>query len=586
MYKLRKAQTDVLKQTEAAIKAGKKHIFIEAPTGTGKSIIGLEIARRFQKKSKSDEPLTYLLTAEKILQRQYEDTVQEHGLSGIASISGIDNYRCNLNNEKFSLGVCRTMGMGNRKALQNLTCASSCEYLQRWSTAQSAPVALFNYSYYFIQMNYVLKNLAAYAPFQKRSLIIADEAHKLPDLLEEHFHCSIDRSWVELIKNCTDRLREEEVYVPFTGAQWGALAKLISAQFKVKYVDKAEQFASLKTLYAFMVELRTKISDSKLQLQRKYNIDLGEGDGNDVFSNWESISQSVPPSVWYFNKVADKLKDYTCKLEDYVQIINDFGLDAMIISSEPNMRIFRIFNDQALFEKFYQPHGDTFIYMSATLQPEVLIKRLGISADDACIIRVDSGWDAKKAPIHTLNTANFSHGNKNAIAESIDEIDSILSKHKNERGIIHTTSYANAEQIATLSKHKSRFLVYKGTQEKTDLLNVLHNSAPNAVILAPSMSEGVDLRNDLSRFQIICKISYPNISDALWMIRSRKQQFVYVATAVNMLIQQSGRSVRNENDHAVTYILDSRFTKNIKRLSKYFTPEFKARLTAGISASK
>jgi len=584
MYKLRKAQTDVLKQTEAALKAGKKHIFIEAPTGTGKSIIGLEIARRFQKNS--DVPLTYLLTAEKILQRQYEETVEEHGLTGITSISGIDNYKCNLNNEKFSLGVCRAMGMSNRKALQNLSCSSTCEYLQRWNTAQSSPVALFNYSYYFIQMNYVLKNLTDHAPFQRRSLIIADEAHKLPDLLEEHFHCSIDREWIELIKNCADRLREEEVYIPFTGAQWGTLAKLISAQFKVKYVDKAEQFASLKNLYAFMVQLREKISESKIQLQRKYNIDLGEGDANEVFSNWETVSQAVPPSVWHFNKVADKLKDYTCKLEDYVQIINDFGLEAMVISSEPNKRIFRIFNDQALFEKFYKPHGDTFIYMSATLQPEVLIKRLGISPDEAHIIRVNSGWDAHKAPIHTLNTANFSHGNKEAIPESIAEIDAILSKHKNERGIIHTTSYANAEQIAALSKHKDRFLVYKGTQEKTDLLNVLHNSASNAVILAPSMSEGVDLRNDLSRFQIICKISYPNISDALWMIRSRKQQFVYVATAVNTIIQQSGRSVRNENDHAATYILDSRFTKNIKRLSKYFTPEFKARLDAGAKLAK
>lgn len=49
MYKLRDAQRTVLKKAEEAIAAGKKHIFIEAPTGTGKSIIGLELAHRYQK---------------------------------------------------------------------------------------------------------------------------------------------------------------------------------------------------------------------------------------------------------------------------------------------------------------------------------------------------------------------------------------------------------------------------------------------------------------------------------------------------------------------------------------------------------
>lgn len=473
------------------------------------------------------------------------------------------------------------MNMGNRKALDSLSCAASCEYLQRWVSAQAAPVALFNYSYYFIQMNYVLKKLQEHAPFQNRPLIIADEAHKLPDLLEEHFHATIDREWVSKIKECTDRLREDEVYVTFTGAQWGVLSKLITALFKVRFKDKGDQLKELKNIYSFLVELREKISESKIQLQRKYKIDLGEGDANEVFTAWQESSQRVPSSVYHFNRLADELKDYTCKIEDYIEIINNFGLDAMVISSEDGRRLFRIFNDQALFEKFYKPHGEVFIYMSATLQPEVLIKRLGLTMDEAEIIRVESGWDAEKSPIHTLSTANFSFTNKDAINQSIKDIDKILRKHKNERGIIHTTSYAIAKEIVEHSKHKKRFLVYQGTSEKTSLLDTLHQSSPDAVILAPSMSEGVDLKNDLSRFQIICKISYPNISDSLWMIRSRKQQFVYVATAVNTLIQQSGRSVRNENDHAITYILDSRFTKNIKRLSKYFTPEFKARLRAG-----
>ena len=35
------------------------------------------------------------------------------------------------------------------------------------------------------------------------------------------------------------------------------------------------------------------------------------------------------------------------------------------------------------------------------------------------------------------------------------------------------------------------------------------------VLLSPSMEEGVDLKNELSRFQIICKIPYPYLGDKL-----------------------------------------------------------------------
>jgi Rad3-related DNA helicase len=579
MYKLRESQKNVLSQVDQALANGKKHIFIEAPTGTGKSIIGLELAKRYQ--NLFPETNAFLLTAEKILQKQYEETISEHGVEGAVSISGIDNYKCNLNGEKFSLGVCKTMGMGNSKALSSLSCATTCDYLQKWSQAQVSPVAIFNYSYYFIQMNYVLPKMKEYAPFQTRSLVVADEAHRLPDLLEEHFHATIDRSWVDLIKDCTEKLREQEVYIPFLGAKWGVLGKLISQQFGVPYKEKAAQLASLREIYKYMVDTREKISESKLQLQSKYKIDLGEGDANAVFSSWQTASEAIPPAVYHFNRVADSLKDFTCKLEDYITIIDDFGLDAMVISSEPGKRIFRIFNDQALFEKFYKPHGEHFVYMSATLQPEVLVKRFGLKEEEVEIIKVNSGWDPSLAPIHPLGIANFKHGNKEALPDSIGEIDRILSRHKGQRGIIHTTSYELAKQIKEHSKHSKRFLIYQGTTEKGALLDSLASSAKDAVILAPSMSEGVDLKNDLSRFQIICKISYPNISDALWMMRSRKQQYVYVATAVNTLIQQCGRSIRNESDYATTYILDSRFNKSFKRLSKYFTPEFKARIQAG-----
>ena len=146
----------------AAIESGKTDIFIQAPTGTGKGIIGLELAKMFS---------SYLLTSEKSLQQQYEDdTIRFDDYTRTKSICGVDTYQCHVNNEKFSLGVCRSMGLANAQAMR-LPCAATCEYLQRWKKAKEAEQTIMNYSYYLVQMNYVLMNMEENAPFARRHLV-------------------------------------------------------------------------------------------------------------------------------------------------------------------------------------------------------------------------------------------------------------------------------------------------------------------------------------------------------------------------------------------------------------------------------
>ena len=98
------------------------------------------------------------------------------------------------------------------------------------------------------------------------------------------------------------------------------------------------------------------------------------------------------------------------------------------------------------------------------------------------------------------------------------------------------------------------------------------------VLLSPSMQEGVDLKGDLSRFQIICKVPYPYLGDKLVKKRMNKWKWWYPLQTAKVIVQSVGRSVRSSTDTAVTYILDADWEYFWKRNKDVFPKGFKETL--------
>ena len=107
------------------------------------------------------------------------------------------------------------------------------------------------------------------------------------------------------------------------------------------------------------------------------------------------------------------------------------------------------------------------------------------------------------------------------------------------------------------------------------------NSIKPTVLISPSLHLGLDLKDDLSRFQIITKVPYPNLGDR-WINEKTKldQQWYNWQTALR-LIQAYGRSIRSKEDWAKTYVLDSAsetfVLKNRDILPDWFTQAFHIR---------
>ena len=103
-------------------------------------------------------------------------------------------------------------------------------------------------------------------------------------------------------------------------------------------------------------------------------------------------------------------------------------------------------------------------------------------------------------------------------------------------------------------------------------------SSNDTVIISPSLTEGIDLKDDLSRFQVLCKVPYPYLGDKLSQRRMKKRKLWYPYQTARSIVQAVGRSVRNEHDHAVTYILDSSWERFYRQHSDMFPGSFKRAL--------
>jgi Rad3-related DNA helicase len=215
--------------------------------------------------------------------------------------------------------------------------------------------------------------------------------------------------------------------------------------------------------------------------------------------------------------------------------------------------------------------------MSATiLSHEGFALTLGLQHDKIVSVKEDSPFESKNKPIFYCPAGSMSYKNiEKTLPTTVKMINEIMKEHTDEKGIIHTHSIkiANFIKENLSSKHRSRILVAYG-ENRDKILNQHIKSKNKTVLLSPSMSEGVDLKGDLSKFQIICKVPFPYLGDKVIKKKMNKWNWWYDVQTVRTIVQSVGRSVRSENDTAVTYILDSDWSRVYVKNKKLFPESF------------
>lgn len=109
--RIENTQKPIIEQVLLAYVNNKKCFILEAPTGSGKSIMAFIINHTIAAYHHRDSQVGYILTSSKSLQEQMINDARNFGLNRFKLLKGQGNYICDANGKPFPKRECEHMSM-------------------------------------------------------------------------------------------------------------------------------------------------------------------------------------------------------------------------------------------------------------------------------------------------------------------------------------------------------------------------------------------------------------------------------------------------------------------------------------------
>jgi ATP-dependent DNA helicase DinG len=523
-FKPREIQKEILQGIEQQLKSGYKTIILSAPTGVGKSLIAATLARYYGS--------SFIVTASKQLQDQYSKDLKflmpVKGKSNFACLKLMDQESILKSDTRSAIqkgltcekGLCEETTMKNGKKVKE-SCQfkpklgepqdatkDSCYYYEQKYRALTSPHSIWNYAAYFQLMKF---NRKAYAEYISKPIAIFDEAHKVEDQIIQFIGVDIYNAY---LSEC--HIDEK----PYNLTEMSMVAKLLDDLAR----SYSEQIKELLDSRAFILN-----PDYALLAKLESRYEKMANAHAEIFLNKNNFVVNDP-----FNDERGNFRSVSVKPLDISKYVKTF---------------------------FNIEHQ---IFMSATIDKASFCENAGLEPSKVGFVDTPrSPFAPDKRRINFLNTKKLSYSaSKDDELAVIKKIDEIMSQHADERGLILTSSEKRCFDIRNnlSEKNRRRIRICHSRNENgmtQDEMLQEHSFDEDGVLLSSSLWEGVDLKDDLSRFQIIAKVPYPNLSEKRTKIKMQKFPLWYKSQTLTKLLQGFGRSIRSEEDWAVTYVLDS-----------------------------
>jgi len=490
----------------------KKYIIAEMPTGIGKSAIG--VASILNNKD------GFIITSSKALQDQYERDYSKYSLT---SLMGKANYTC----WKYPSYNCENSFCRKKSSIMSgCIKTGSCPYINQRKKASNSKIFLTNYAFFL-----------GGGIEKPRDVLVIDEAHLLEDAL-------ISASKVELNTNELNSKFGLEYYLSNEELDY-----LHETPDALGLTLKNEKYINI--IYKGLIKRKDEIIEKE---------DTGDREEEDN----QEYDQDL-------DLLLEKLENFKTNAAEFWIVEYKDVKKTLYITPLRVDWIFKRLIDKWAIKKI--------IFMSATiLDFDLYEKTFGLEKSNCYELKMESDFDPKNSPIYNIGNCKTSYkdlkieANLNKIC---DDIKIILESYKNDKGIIHTGNFKISKYIKDHINDK-RLLVRYDSDTNQDILNRHIKSSEPTVLVSSSLTEGIDLKDDLSRFQIIVKLPFFSLADPRVKKMSETLENWYIVQMWMKLIQASGRSTRSENDFCKTYILDNsfgyRFAEATKKgyLNKYF----------------
>ena len=529
---VRDSQRSAIDAALAAFNSGKRFVIIEGGTGVGKSAIGVTVGRYLDSTLKI--PSTgygrgsYFVTTQKLLQDQY---ISDFGMTNgvMSSIKSSTNYQCKFHKSSSCSESQTALRTAPRDSNFFRTCTKSCRYKQAKKEFLDSTESVTNFPYMLIESNYSGKIVP-------RELLVVDEAHNAEAELSKFVEVTVSERFCKQMLDIS----------------WGG---------------KPTQFQAFKWI--------RDVYFPKVKRQRDHVEKMME-----KFTDLEKTMKE-------FGKISrdfDLLRGHCNRLETFVNVYdsNNWVFENIPAFGKSKRKMtFRAIDIAPFSEAYLFRLGKHVLLMSATiLDKEAFCRSLGIKALDAEFVSIPSPFPLEHRPVFSVGIGSMNKSNIIVtLPKLVDAVREILEQHPDEKGIIHTHTFRIARTLKYGIKGKlAKRLLMHNSDDREDVLRRHLESPEPTVLLSPSMTEGVDLKDDLSRFQVVCKVPYPYYGDPLVRKRMNKWSWWYPLQTAKTLIQASGRSIRDAEDYAVTYVLDSDWESFFRRSGRFFPADFKERL--------
>jgi Rad3-related DNA helicase len=507
-----------------AFAEGKRFVLAELPTGVGKSAIGITVARYLNSTLPPDttglfSPGAWFVTTQKILQDQYLRDFEKLGMRSVKSSS---NYGCSYHKTHTCEQSQQLLKTVDEESPFHKKCNFHCVYKQAKRDFSEAQLSVTNFPYMLTDANYSKR-------MPSRSLLVIDEAHNIEGEIGRFVEVSIS----ERFAHAVTKLALPEFKSEKQAHEW------IEQTYCPKVI---EQVAHMEKMVAKLLKDKGNLKDfpvvsRQLELMKGHQTKLEQFLDNYSEENWAMEMQEGDESSG--RKVQFKTIDVGLYTQD---------------------TLFKL--------------GERVLMMSATvLNKDAFCCSIGLKPEEVAFITAPSPFPPENRPILYFPAGLMGRDHIDRTLPRLAKmVTEILANHKKEKGIIHCRTYTIANYLKRNIKD-SRLLIH-GSDDRDEVLARHMASSKPTVLLSPSMTEGVDLRDDASRFQIICKLEFPYLGDKIVRKRMNKWKWWYDFQTAKSFMQAIGRSVRSESDHAVTYILDGDWERFYGKSRDMFPPDF------------
>ncbi len=582
----------------------KKHLIVEAPTGTGKTLAYLipAIAESFRTKKRiiistgtknlqeqlMEKDIPFL---QKILPKKFSTAYMkgrsnyaclykiyksDHQpiLDGIDEVDHFNEVRNWVPDSKTGdraelTTLPENLPFWNRINAKSETCIGQkcpdyepCFITRMRAGAETADIVIVNHHLFFADLNVRGNQFGKVIP--DYGAVIFDEAHLIEDIAADYFGFQVSNYQL-------DELTRDANVLPINDAV--ASTNIMRASTRVD--GFSEQF--------WMRFKQARDNDGRFPLSADAFSTRGV-DGDDHLSPLGEAFHELNEALDRLKKDIDVFSEKIPEAESVVRRIEQARSDLKFIAEQSDRNfvywlerrgrgIFLLASPvdvSDLLKKKLFDKVDSCILTSATLSTHgsfnFIRDRLGLTAGETNTLMAPSSFDYEKQSILYLPKAMPDPRAPEFPQMAASEIIKILQVTRGHAFVLCTSNQSMAALFELVSSRIGYPCFLQGTMSKTGLLEKFRET-PNAVLFATSSFwQGVDVRGEQLSCVIIDKLPFAVPTDPIVAARSKfidenggKSFFDYsVPQAVITLKQGIGRLIRSKTDRGVIAILDPR----------------------------